>query len=57
MLKTWKITYQIGTNPARVATCLTDDQTPATDTNFQKMIGITRNVAPGAVRLVKIIEA
>lgn len=57
MLTTWEITYQIGTSPARIAKCMTDFDTPATDQNFQKMISISRNVKPEQVRLVKILEA
>lgn len=54
MLKTWKITYQIGTHPARIATCHTDF--PVTDEDFQKMISISNGVTQAEIRLVKILR-
>jgi hypothetical protein len=57
MLKHWEVTYQIGTNPAHLTTCLTEgnQSTKELDSDLQKMIGIKRGVKPEAVRLVKVL--
>jgi hypothetical protein len=57
MLKTWNVLYQIGTYQAREAKCITDDETPATDDNFRRMLAIRNSVNPAEIRLIKISRA
>lgn len=58
MLKYWEVTYQIGTNHARIGTCLTEgDQTVAElDSDLQKMLAIQNSVNPEEIRLVKVLR-
>lgn len=56
MLKTWNITYQIGTHPARVSKCLTDDDTNASDDNFRTMLAIRNGVTNAQIRLIKVLQ-
>jgi len=57
MLTTWNVLYQIGTNPARVTKCQTDEEIPATDDNFRRMLAIRNGVTNAKIRLIKISKA
>jgi len=59
MLKTWNVTYQIGTNPARVTPCLTegDPRQDDLDRDLQKMLGIRNGVSADRIRLIKVESA
>lgn len=58
MLKYWEVTYQIGTNHARVGTCITEGNQTTTglDRNLQEMLAIKNSVNPGEIRLVKVLR-
>lgn len=58
MLKFWEVTYQIGTNHARIGTCITegDQSTAELDRDLQTMLAIKNSVNPEEIRLVKVLR-
>lgn len=58
MLKYWEVTYQIGTHPARVATCVTEGNQSETqlDSDLVKMLAIQNGVTNAKIRLIKVLR-
>lgn len=56
MLKYWEVTYQIGTNPARISPCITEgnQSTADLDSDLQKMLAIRNGVTNAKIRLIKV---